>query len=91
MTRDHYCYCTDDACLGCLPTLDDVRAMHILDRWAEMFKRCISQTPETKTLDGALAAIELDEPWYLDVSRRLKAGEDIHDAIEHANPRLVNV
>lgn len=41
---------------------------NILDVWAEMLARCIAQTPETKTHDGAIAALRAGRSTYESVA-----------------------
>lgn len=62
--RHHYIYCTDPECEGCLPSVADLHAMGRLDLWAEMMRRCIAQTPSTKTRRGALMALLANDPEY---------------------------
>lgn len=61
---DHYAYCKHPECAGCLPTDDELKGWTILNLWGEMLSRCIHQTPETKTRDGALKALIDDGPEY---------------------------
>jgi len=72
---EHYAYCRDAACPGCLPSDEALAERHTLALWGEMLARCIAQTPTTKTHDGALAAIIADEPGYRALSLRLRTTE----------------
>lgn len=63
--RKHYAYCKRAACIGCLPTIDELDRMpNILDVWAEMLARCIPQSPATKTHEGAMVALRANESEY---------------------------
>lgn len=63
--RKHYAYCKRAACIGCLPTQAELEQNpNILDLWAEMLTWCIPQSPDTKTRDGALAALAAGRSEY---------------------------
>lgn len=62
--NEHYAYCKDATCTGCLPSDDDLMTWPIIALWGEMLARCIAQTPATKTREGALAALIEDGPSY---------------------------
>lgn len=70
---EHYAFCKDLKCKGCLPTHDALVRMNILDLWEEMLYRCIAQTPMTKTAAGAHQAILDNEEEYIEASRRIRA------------------
>lgn len=76
---EHYAYCRDLVCLGCLPTMDDLRARAedgtrgALDIGGKLLKRAIpmpsgglGQPAHTQAM---LAALAHQEEWYLTVSR----------------------
>jgi hypothetical protein len=69
---EHYAYCKNADCPGCLPSDDDLAAMPVIALWGEMLARCIAQTPETKSHTGALAALIADGPEYREASLRLR-------------------
>lgn len=54
---EHYAYCRDPECGGCLPTDEELAGFDLLPLFAEMLARCIPQRPTTKTHAGALAVI----------------------------------
>jgi hypothetical protein len=64
---ERFTYCT-----GCLPTDAELGEMPILALWGEMLNRCVAQTPDTKSRDGALAALIEDGPEYRTLARRLR-------------------
>lgn len=69
---EHYAYCKDPACAGCLPPDEALATLPIIDLWREMLARCIAQTPQTKTREGALAVIVADGPRYRELSRNVR-------------------
>lgn len=71
-TGEHYAYCKAAECGGCLPPDAVLPAFPIIELWAEMMKRCIAQTPQTKTVDGAVKAIVDDGAHYREQSLRLR-------------------
>lgn len=61
---DHYAYCHSSVCPGCLPSDEELQGWHRLALWGEMLARCIDQTPDTKTYEGALEAIRAEDDSY---------------------------
>lgn len=93
LTRKHYAYCKRRECVGCLPTIAELERMPLLDVFAEMLARCIAQSPDTKTHEGAMAALRANRSEYETVAyfaRRyslLKMGvEDVYDCMSMAAP-----
>lgn len=72
---EHYAYCKDAVCPGCLPSDEALSEWDTIALWGEMLARCIAQTPATKTHDGALAAIIAGGPGYRALSLRLRTTE----------------
>jgi hypothetical protein len=70
--NEHYAFCKDADCAGCLPSDDELATRPMIALWGEMVQRCIAQTPATKTHTGALAAIVDDGPTYREASLRLR-------------------
>lgn len=69
---EHYAYCKDLECPGCLPSDADLAQMPIQALWGEMLNRCIAQTPRTKDWLGAYAAIVEDGEYYRSMSRKAR-------------------
>jgi hypothetical protein len=70
---DHYVYCRSSVCPGCLPTDEELQGWHRLALWGEMLARCIAQTPQTETTEGALAAIRANNATYREHAQRKRA------------------
>lgn len=68
----HYAYCRDRDCTGCLPSDAAMDQWSLMALWGEMLARCIAQTPETKTVAGALAALSEDGDRYREMSERFR-------------------
>lgn len=65
MATEHYAYCKDQDCPGCLPSDEALQDLGFpLPLWVEMIRRCVAQTPQTKTREGAIAALVADGPKY---------------------------
>lgn len=91
--RKHYAYCKRRECVGCLPTIDELDRMQLLDVWAEMLARCIAQTPDTKTHEGAMAALRAGDVSYQSIAyfaRRysllVQSVVDVYDCMTMAAP-----
>jgi hypothetical protein len=73
---DHYAYCRDLVCTGCLPTDLELLAMHPLDLGAELLRRAIPMPSgalgQIAHTEAMLAAIDHQAEWYLTVSRQLR-------------------
>lgn len=69
---DHYAFCKNRECTGCLLTDEELANFHVLALWGEMNQRCIAQTPHTKSVAGALAAIVEDGPSYRANAKRIR-------------------
>lgn len=79
---DHYAYCRDLICTGCLPTDEELRAWAavggtgLLDLGAELLRRAIPMPSgglgQTAHTEAMLAAIDHQAEWYLTVSRQLR-------------------
>lgn len=72
---DHYAYCHSSVCPGCLPSDAELQAAPMIVVWGEMLARCISQTPQTKTHAGALAAVRAEDTKYRTMAREVRARE----------------
>lgn len=65
LDRKHYAYCKRRECVGCLPTVAEIDQWpNLLAVFAEMLARCIPQSPERKTHEGAVAAIRENAAEY---------------------------
>jgi hypothetical protein len=79
---DHYAYCRRADCPGCLPTDEQLAGEPLIGLWAEMHRRCIAQTPQTKTLAGAYLALLNDGDRYRRYSRDIRTRRTANGELE---------